>query len=152
MTAPRRRPRPRLKCPVCGGAPRLPVDLRAPLRCQCGAALRLRLVTDGPPPAPDFEAGDRRLPDAPDDNIGRPRPIFRGTGADRERQWGAVVDLPAAPGDRVQVFAKSGRTWTATVAEPLGAVNGGGHLVSLRGAEWQPAPDTPPADPDWLAD
>ena len=131
----------------------------------CGPGGPLRLVPD----VLDSEAGDRagaaaqyadartraqhrgRLPGDPGVNIGRPRPIFRGEGAERERQWGAVVDLPAAPGDRVQLVAKSGRTWTATVAEPLGAVSGG-HLVALAGAEWQPAPDTPPADPDWMHD
>ena len=32
------------KCPRCGGAPRLPADLRAEIRCGCGAALRLVLV------------------------------------------------------------------------------------------------------------
>ena len=40
-----RLPAPRLKCPVCDGAPRLPADLRQALRCQCGAVLRCALVT-----------------------------------------------------------------------------------------------------------
>ena len=59
----RRTPRPRLACPVCSGAPRLPADLRQSLRCQCGAVLRIALVVarrpvtltpdydDPPPPA-----------------------------------------------------------------------------------------------------
>ena len=37
-------PRLRLKCPICGGAPRLPRDLRQPVRCGCGALLRVALV------------------------------------------------------------------------------------------------------------
>ena len=40
----RRMSRPRLRCPVCDGAPRLPADLREPVRCQCGALLRVALV------------------------------------------------------------------------------------------------------------
>ena len=134
----------------------------APVTCpHCGGPLRLV------PDVLDSEAGDRagadaqyagartqhrqRLPGDPGGNIGRPRPIFRGEGAERERQWGAVVDVPAAPGDRVQMVAKSGRTWTANVVEALGAVSGG-HLVTLAGAAWKPAPDVAPADPDWLHD
>ena len=39
----RRIPRPRLRCPVCDGAPRLPADLRRELRCQSGARLRVAL-------------------------------------------------------------------------------------------------------------
>ena len=49
----RRIPRPRLRCPVCAGAPRLPADLRRELRCQSGARLRVALVLARPPlPAP----------------------------------------------------------------------------------------------------
>ena len=44
MARSNRLPRPRLACPVCGGAPRLPTDLRQALRCQCGAVLRIALV------------------------------------------------------------------------------------------------------------
>ena len=40
----RREPSPRLSCPACGGAPRLPRDLRQEVRCGCGARLRLALV------------------------------------------------------------------------------------------------------------
>ena len=45
----RRIPRPRLRCPVCDGAPRLPADLRRELRCQSGARLRVALVLARPP-------------------------------------------------------------------------------------------------------
>ena len=37
-------PRPRLACPRCGAAPRLPVDLRELFRCTCGATLRVALT------------------------------------------------------------------------------------------------------------
>ena len=51
-----RLPRPRLACPVCGGAPRLPADLRQSLRCQCGALLRIALVEVRPVTlTPDFD-------------------------------------------------------------------------------------------------
>ena len=51
-----RLPAPRLKCPVCDGAPRLPADLRQALRCQCGAVLRCALVTARPVTlTPDFD-------------------------------------------------------------------------------------------------
>ena len=40
----RRLPRPRLNCPACGSAPRLPSDLREEVRCGCGARLRVALV------------------------------------------------------------------------------------------------------------
>ena len=51
-----RLPRPRLACPVCDGAPRLPVDLRQSLRCQCGAVLRIALVEARPVTlTPDFD-------------------------------------------------------------------------------------------------
>ena len=45
----RRLPRPRLRCPECGGAPTLPRDKRQPIRCQCGAVQRLALVPAHPP-------------------------------------------------------------------------------------------------------
>ena len=50
-----RLPRPRLRCPVCGGAPRLPADLRQSLRCQCGAGLRIALVEARAVLTPDFD-------------------------------------------------------------------------------------------------
>ena len=58
-----RLPRPRLRCPTCGGAPRLPADLRQSLRCQCGALLRIALVEARPVTlTPDFD--DDPLPAA----------------------------------------------------------------------------------------
>ena len=58
-----RLPRPRLACPVCGGAPRLPADLRQSLRCQCGAMLRIALVEARPVTlTPDYD--DDPLPAA----------------------------------------------------------------------------------------
>ena len=138
-------------------------------RCpRCGCALRLVADVDpgaDPPPPLDFDAPPAELAPASAARyrvprresggllIAQPRPIYRGTGADRERQWGAVADADARPGDRVQVVARSGKTWTATVAAALGAAANGGHLVSLAGAEWQPAPEAEaPADPAWLAE
>ena len=55
-------PRPRLACPVCQGAPRLPRDLRQSLKCQCGALLRLALIEARPVLTPDFD--DDPLPAA----------------------------------------------------------------------------------------
>ena len=49
-------------------------------------------------------------------------------------------DTPVEPGDTVQIVAKSGETWQALVAAPQGSARGGGHLVTLRGASWQPDP------------
>ena len=68
-----------------------------------------------------------------------------------------MVDAPAEAGSQVQIVARSGKTWTATVAEPRGAATGGGHLVSLAGSEWQSDPDVDdsgrhPNDPAWLDD
>lgn len=122
------------------------------IRCpHCGCALRLVADSAADPPAAalDFDA-----PPAPDDGlpIARPRPIYRGAGADRERAWGAVVDKPVRPGERIRMVARSGRTWTATVAEALGAATGG-HLVALRGDDWRPDPEpTDPPDPEWMHD
>ena len=122
---------------------------------NCGHSLTVRLLElDGPAPRPSlrFEAGPGDLP------IARPRPVSRGTGPDRLKAWGAVADTPLAPGDRLQIVAKSGKTWAGTVAECLGAAAGGGHLVTLAGAEWTPDPDVdadgrhPPSDPAWLHD
>ena len=93
----------------------------------------------------------RRLPGDPDPVIGRPFPVFRGEGARRERCWGAVLDSPVEAGARVQLVAKSGKAWTATVAETV-QTRGDGHLVTLRGAEWSADPDAPIADPDWMHD
>ena len=122
---------------------------------NCGHSLTVRLLElDGPAPRPSlrFETGPGDLP------IARPRPVSRGTGPDRLKAWGAVADTPVAPGDRLQIVAKSGKTWAGTVAECLGAAAGGGHLVTLAGAEWTPDPDVdadgrhPPSDPAWLHD
>ena len=45
------RPRHRLKCPACGGAPRLPRDLRQEVGCACGVQLRLaRVLARAPVP------------------------------------------------------------------------------------------------------
>ena len=87
--------------------------------------------------------------------IARPRPVYRGTGPDRLR--GAVTDTRLELGARCQIVSKSGRTWTATVSEPLGAASSGGYLVALVGSEWTPDPDVDadgrhPSDPDWLHD
>ena len=90
---------------------------------NCGHSLTVRLLElDGPAPRPSlrFEAGPGDLP------IARPRPVSRGTGPDRLKAWGAVADTPLAPGDRLQIVAKSGKTWAGTVAECLGAAAGGG--------------------------
>ena len=57
----------------------------------------------------------------------------------------------AEAGARVQLVAKSGKAWTATVAETV-QTRGDGHLVTLRGAEWSADPDAPIADPDWMHD
>ena len=78
--------------------------------------------------------------------LGRPFPVFRGEGARRERCWGAVLDSPVEAGARVQLVAKSGKAWTATVAETV-QTRGDGHLVTLRGAEWSADPDAPIAGP-----
>ena len=43
------RPAPRLKCPVCGAAPRLPRDLRQPIKCECRAILRVSLTVERMP-------------------------------------------------------------------------------------------------------
>ena len=93
----------------------------------------------------------RRLPGDPDPVNGRPFPVFRGEGAERERQWGAVLDAPVEAGARVQLVTKSGNAWTSTVAEPMGQ-RSGGYLVTVAGAEWKPDPDVPIPDPDWLHD
>ncbi len=116
---------------------------------HCGRPVELVAGDVAPAPRPPlrFEAGAGGLP------IGRPRPVYRGEGADRMKAWGAVVDTPGA---RLQIVAKSGKTWTATVTESLGAASSGGHLVALVGSEWQPDPDAvndrPPNDPDWYHD
>ena len=84
---------------------------------HCGYSLAVTLAElDGPAPRPSlrFEAGPGDLP------IARPRPVSRGTGPDRLKAWGAVADTPLAPGDRLQIVAKSGKTWAGTVAECLG--------------------------------
>ena len=141
-----------------GPAPRPSLRFEAgpgALTCpNCGHSLTVRLLElDGPAPRPAlrFEAGPGDLP------IARPRPVSRGTGPDRLKAWGAVADTPVAPGDRLQIVAKSGKTWAGTVAECLGAAAGGGHLVTLAGAEWTPDPDVDadgrhPSDPAWLHD
>ena len=150
-----RTPRPRLRCPSCGGAPRLPRDLRKEIRCGCGAALRVALVRVRPPvPRPGSQPAidDRHRPPRGDPlhvvadalaaglPFARPHPVYRGHGDTRERAWGAIVDTPVEPGDTVQIVAKSGRTWQALVAAPQGTARGGGHLVTLRGESWEPAP------------
>ena len=86
--------------------------------------------------------------------LGRPRPIFRGAGAQRERIWGAVTDAPASVGDELTIVARNGKTWSATVAEVM-EPHHAGHLVGLVGdGDWQPDPEAPggAGDPDWLAD
>jgi len=93
---------------------------------------------------------------------GRPRPLFRGAGAERERAWGAVTWQPAEPGDELTIVTRRGKTWTATVDEVV-RPEGDGHLVTLRGEAWHPDPEHPegdgagddPApggDPAWMAD
>lgn len=121
---------------------------------HCGHSLAVTLVELADDLAPLFEPGGTGgLP------IARPRPVYRGHGEERMKTWGAVADKPLEPGARVQVVARSGKTWTATVAGSLGAADRGGFLVSLRGAEWSPDPDVDvdadgchPNDPDWLHD
>ena len=61
--------------------------------------------------------------------LGRPRPIFRGAGAQRERIWGAVTDAPASVGDELTIVARNGKTWSATVAEVM-EPHHAGHLVA----------------------
>ena len=156
------------RCPSCGGTPRLPRDLRQRVRCACGTTLRVALVyaqaSQAKQPAgdannrhrfPQHAASSNSEPDAlPDFPIARPFPIYRGRGAARERTWGAVVDTPVEPGDRVLIVARSGRIWQALVAEPRGSHRGGGYLVTLRGEKWLPAPDldTEPDGRDRLYD
>ena len=121
---------------------------------HCGHSLAVMLADPALFEEPLFEAGGAGgLP------LARPRPVYRGHGEERMKAWGAVADKPLEPGARVQVVTRSGKTWTATVAEALGAADRGGFLVSLRGAEWSPDPDVDvdadgrhPNDPDWLHD
>ena len=148
-------PRLRLRCPSCGGGPRLPRDLRKEIRCACGAALRVALVRVRPPlPRPGSQPAtdDRHRPPrgaplhvvadalAAGLPFAHPYPVYRGHGAARERAWGAIVDTPVEPGDTVQIVAKSGKTWQALVAAPQGSARDGGHLVTLRGERWKPDP------------
>ena len=154
-----RLPRLRLRCPSCGGTTRLPRDLRQRIRCPCGAALHVALVHAHPhvtQPKQPAAADDRHRPprDVPPSAvadvlseglpIARPNPVYRGRGDARERAWGAAVDIPVEPGDKVFIVAKTGRTWHGLVAEPRGTVRGGGHLVTLRGNLWQPDPEPAP--------
>ena len=149
----RRPPPPRLSCPACGGAPRLPRDLRQEVRCGCGARLRLALVSVKAEPAPVAPDREPRPVVAPAREVPRPngvdgvviaRPIvvYRGSGAAREWQWGAATDAPAASGDRLLIMAKNGSTWKATVAAVVGS-NEGGNLVTLAGGTWKPASESP---------
>lgn len=156
----RRLPRPRLRCPSCGNAPRLQRDLRQRFRCSCGAALLVARVHVHPPARQLAGASERQglqRVDTPDLGAGalvaglpiaRPYPVYRGRGAARERTWGAAVDTPVEPGDTIQIVAQSGRTWPAVVAETRGS--------ALRGKPWEsdPEPDTDlfGRDPAWLHD
>ena len=79
-----RRRIPRLRCPVCDGAPRLPADLRRELRCQSGARLRVALVLARPPTCGTGGRTDTPLGGPPMTDGGR-------------RAW---LKLPAADADR----------------------------------------------------
>ena len=118
-------------------------------------ATRVALVQARAPatvPGQSAAAGDRHRPPRGDPlravadalaaglPFARPHPVYRGHGDTRERAWGAIGDTPVEPGDTVQIVAKSGRTWQALVADPQGSARGGGHLVTLRGENWQPDP------------
>ena len=112
-----RRPSPRLICPACSGAPRLPRDLRQEVRCGCGARLRVALVpvravakpARVPPlPEPSGQSSVAAMLDKV--TLARPVPVFRNVGSERERQWGAATDTPVAPGDRLLIVAKNGST------------------------------------------
>lgn len=145
-----------MSCPACGGAPRLPRDLRQEVRCGCGARLRLALVpvrAVKPAPvapqrelqpaaavAPAREAPRPRGVDLDGVVFARPVMVYRAAGAEREWQWGAATDTPVAPGDRLLIVAKNGKTWNATVEAVVGSTGTGpGHLVTLAGGTWQPA-------------
>ena len=65
--------------------------------------------------------------------------MFRGDGYQRMRQWGAVTDTPTRPGAPLQIVSKRGKTWRATVDQILRPERNG-HLVTLCGQKWQPAP------------
>ena len=96
-TAQRRRREPATRRGVAGGA--------GSRRRTAGHPVEVKLAKpDGPAPrfddpgAAGAQYSDartrakerRRLPGDPDPVIGRPFPVFRGEGAERERQWGAV--------------------------------------------------------------
>ena len=55
------------------------------------------------------------------------------------RQWGAVTDTSTRPGATLQIASKGGKTWPATVDQVLRPERNG-HLVTLCGQKWQPAP------------
>ena len=150
----RRRPRPRLACPNCGGAPQVPRDLRQEVRCSCGLALRLAWVPARapkpnptppapvpPPSAPPRQSVAEQLDGAA---FARPVPIHRGDGAARQRQWGAATDTPVKPGDRLLIVARNGTTRNRIVAAVVSTA-GNGHLVTLAGAQWEPDPMHDPA-------
>jgi len=137
----RKLPRPRLSCPVCGSAPRLPSDLRAEVRCGCGARLRVALVPvrTASRPASTSDPARQNSAAALLDGVvcARPREVYREVGSERQRQWGAATDTRVSPGARLLVVAKNGSVWNGTVAEIVGS-EGNGHLVSLVGGKWQP--------------
>lgn len=72
--------------------------------------------------------------------IARPSPMFHGAGAHHMRQWGAVTDVPTRPGAPLQIVSKRGKTWRATVVQIVRR-DRNGHPVTLRGQDWQPAPE-----------
>ena len=132
----RKLPRPRLSCPVCGSAPRLPSDLRVEVRCGCGARLRVALV---PVRTESRTASRENSAAALLEGVvcARPREVYREVGTERQRQWGAATDTRVSPGARLLVVTKNGSVWNGTVAEIVGS-EGNGHLVSLVGGKWQP--------------
>ena len=114
---------------------------------MCGVQLRLAWVQARTPiPAPPVRetarpASGDRLPLPDNVALARPSPVYRGAGSERQRQWGAATDVPAAPGDQLLIVApSSGKTWFATVADIVGS-SGYGHLVTLTGGRWQSDPE-----------
>jgi len=132
----RKLPRPRLSCPVCGSAPRLPSDLREEVRCGCGARLRMALVQAR---TASRTASRESSAAALLDGVvcARPREVYREVGSERQRQWGAATDTRVSPGARLLVVTENGSVWNGTVAEIVGS-EGNGHLVSLVGGKWEP--------------
>ena len=55
------------------------------------------------------------------------------------RQWGALTDVPTRPGAPLQIVSKRGKTLRATLNQIV-RTERNGHLVTLRGEEWQPDP------------